>query len=80
VQPTPEPNAPSEPGVDYIDRELLPPPLDRDRVAAMSPDDAARRLADVEAALARIDVDDHSRARLDEEARWLRERAPARLR
>lgn len=80
VQPTPQPSSPSEPGVEYVDRELLPPPLERDQVAAMSPEDAARRLADVEAALARDDVDDHSRARLDEEARWLRERAPARPR
>lgn len=80
AEPGPTPTSPSEPGVEYIDRDRLPPPLDRDQVAAMSSDDASRRLAEIEAALSRSDVDDHSRARLDEEARWLRERLPSRPR
>jgi len=74
VQPTGEPEAPSTAGVEYADRERLPAPLERERVQSMSPDDAARHLREVESSLALPNVDDHSRARLDEEARWLRER------
>jgi hypothetical protein len=74
VQPVTEPASPSEPGVEYVDRELLPPPLDRERVDAMSGEEAGRRLQQVESALSLPNVDDHSRARLAEEARWLRDR------
>lgn len=74
VQPTSESAAPSQPGVEYLDRDRLPPPIERDQVAAMSPEDATRRLGQIESALALPNVDDHSRARLAAEARWLRER------
>jgi hypothetical protein len=74
VQPVSEPDAPSQAGVEYIDRDRLPEPLQRDRVATMPREEATRHLARVEAALDLPNVDDHSRARLDEEARWLRDR------
>lgn len=74
VQPAAETPAAGGAGVEYVDREFLPPPIDRDRVAAMSPEEATRRLRQIDSALALPNVDDHSRARLAEEARWLRER------
>jgi hypothetical protein len=74
VQPVAEPDAPSQSGVEFVDRASLPAPLQRDRVTAMSREDATRHLGEVESALDLPNVDDHSRARLDEEARWLRDR------
>jgi len=55
-----------QPGVEFVDRALLPPRLEDAQIAAMS-------LAQAREAIAAIDstrswsVDDHSRARLDHE-------------
>lgn len=77
VQPASEPSASGEAGVEFVDRASLPPPLARDQVAGMSREEATRRLGQVESALSLPNVDDHSRARLGEEAGWLRERIGA---
>lgn len=74
VQPVTEPDAPSQAGVEYVERERLPTPISRDQISSMTLAEASDRLRAVDSALSLPNVDGHSRARLTEEARWLRER------
>ena len=72
ADPTTDPN--EEPGAnenaeEYVDRELLPPPLSDERIAGMSVPEARAALDAIDATNA-WNVDDHSRARLN----WERQR------
>jgi hypothetical protein len=64
--PPPEADAEAQPGVEYVDRELLPPRLEDAQIAAMSVAQARDAIAAIDATRSWT-VDDHSRARLDHE-------------
>jgi hypothetical protein len=69
----PPANGNDEPPAEYVDRELLPPRLSDEQIAAMSEAEARAALAAIDATDSWT-VDDHSRARLDHERHLLRVR------
>lgn len=74
-QEVPPPAEPSESdaGVDYVDREHLPPPRSAEQIAAMTVPQAQAALAEIEAT-ANWQVDSHNRARMNYERQLLQQR------
>jgi len=71
--PTEEPTSTAA-GVEYYPRERLPDPITEAQVVAMDVREARARLRAVEVSLEIPNLDGHSRARLEAEGQWLRDR------
>jgi hypothetical protein len=71
--PPPDEPAPSDAGVDYVDREQLPPPRSAEQIGAMTVQQAQAALAEIDAT-ANWQVDSHNRARLNHERQLLLQR------
>ena len=63
----------SGPGIEYVDRQHLPPPRSDEQIAAMTVDQARAALTEIEAVM-NWSIDNHSRARLNHERSLLQRR------
>lgn len=70
VPPPSEPASSGE-GVEYVDRQLLPPPRSDEQIRAMSRSEAERAIRQIDS-VAGWNVDNHNRARLNHEREQLR--------
>ena len=71
--PPPQEPSNSDAGVDYVDREHLPPPRSAEQISAMTVQQAQAALAQIDAT-ANWQVDSHNRARLNHERQLLLQR------
>lgn len=65
--------ASSGPGIEYVDRQHLPPPRSDEQIAAMTVEQARMALTEIEAVM-NWSIDNHSRARLNHERSLLQRR------